>query len=330
MMLQERPSASVFIAPSLPVPMPSLLVLAPLPDFLFDPLRARFECHEYHCAPDKAALLRDCGARIRAVVGSGGTDYSVEILEQLPAVEIISVFGVGYDSVPLDYCRARGIQVTNTPDVLTDEVADTAAALVLMTSRKLIAANRYLHAGRWQQGNFELATSVRGKTAGILGLGRIGKAIAGRLTAFGMDIAYTGRKAQPVPYRYIASLAELACESDFLIVACPGGDETRHLVNADVLSALGTDGTLINIARGSIIDEAALIRALQSHAIKAAGLDVFEHEPHVPAELLQCENAVLLPHVGSATRETRGGMADLVVRNLAAHFAGRPLITPVI
>ena len=329
MMLQERTAASVFIGHSSPA-MPPLLVLAPLPDFLADPLRARFEFLEYHNAPDKAALLREHGARVRAVVGAGGTNYSVDILDQLPAVEIISVFGVGYDGVPLDYCRARGIRVTNTPDVLTDEVADTAVALVLMTSRKLIAANRYLHAGKWPSGNFELSTSLREKVVGIFGLGRIGKAIAHRLEAFGMCIAYHGRSEQDVDYLYHDSLASLAAGSHFLIVACPGGEATKHLVNRDILEALGSDGTLINIARGSVVDEAALIAALQNHTIKAAGIDVFANEPNVPAALIQCENAVLLPHVGSATHETRGAMAQLVVENLKAHFAGEALLNPVV
>lgn len=308
---------------------PAALILAPLPDFLFNPLRDVCECHEYFAGEDKAALLARVGSSIRAVVGAGGTNYSREILEQLPKVEIISVFGVGYDGVPLDYCLGRGIHVTNTPDVLTDDVADIAVALVLMTSRKLAAANRFLHTGKWQQGPFELASAVRGKTAGIFGLGRIGKAIAHRLESFGMKIAYHGRKAQSVPYRFCDSLTDLARESDFLIVACPGGPDTNHKINAEVLAALGSDGTLINIARGSIVDEAALITSLKSGTIKAAGLDVFENEPNVPAELLQFENVVLLPHVGSATRETRGAMADLVVQNVAAHFAGKPLVTPV-
>ena len=306
-----------------------LLILAPLPDFLMEPLRAHYECHEYHSGADKPALPQECGSTIRGIVGSGGTNYSEAILQQLPRVEIISVLGVGYDGVPLDYCRARGIHVTNTPDVLTDDVADTALALVLMTSRKLVAANRFLHDGKWQRGQFELASALHGKTAGIFGLGRIGKAIAIRLAACGMKIAYYGRKAQPVPYDFLGSLIDLARESDFLIVACPGGPETRHKINAEVLAALGSDGTLINIARGSIVDEAALISSLKNGTIKAAGLDVFENEPNLPAELLQLDNAVLLPHIGSATRETRGAMADLVVRNLAAHFAGQPLVTPI-
>lgn len=306
-----------------------LLILAPLPDFLFEPLRSCYECHEYYAAADKGALLKECGSTIRAVVGAGGTNYSEAILQQLPQLEIISVFGVGYEGVPLDYCRARGIHVTNTPDVLTDDVADIAVALVLMTSRKLIAANRFLHAGKWLKGPFELASALRGKTAGIFGLGRIGKAIAHRLEAFGMKIAYHGRKAQAVPYRFFNSLIDLARESDFLIVVCPGGPDTKHKINAEVLAALGRDGTLINIARGSIVDEAALIQALKNGTIKAAGLDVFENEPQVPSELLELENIVLLPHVGSNTGETRAAMADLVVRNLAAHFAVQPLVTPV-
>ena len=306
-----------------------LLLLAPLPDFLIEPLRACYECHEYHAAADKAALLKQHGLLIRGVIGAGGTNYSEEILKQLPKLEIISVFGVGYDSVPLEYCREHGIRVTNTPDVLTDDVADIAVALVLMTSRKLVAANRFLHADKWQQGQFELASALRGKTAGIFGLGRIGKAIAHRLEAFGMKIAYHGRKAQAVPYAFFDSLIDLAREADFLIVACPGGPDTKHKINTEVLAALGSNGTLINIARGSIVDEAALVSSLKNGTIKAAGLDVFENEPNVPAELEQLGSAVLLPHVGSGTRETRRGMADLVVRNLAAHFSGQPLVTPV-
>lgn len=309
---------------------PDILFLAPLPEFLSAPLRARYECHECFGDTDTSALVARIGQSIRGIVGSGGTNYGREVLERLPCVEIISVFGAGYDGVPVGYCQGRGIRVTNTPDVLTDDVADIALALVLMTSRKLAAANRYLHDGKWPGGPFELASSLRGKAAGILGLGRIGKGIAARLGVLGMDILYHGRKAQPVPFRFVDSLIDLAHESDFLVVACAGGAETRHLVNADVLAALGREGTLINIARGSIVDEAALVLALEAGTINAAGLDVFENEPHVSAGLLQCDRTVLLPHVGSATRETRGAMADLVVRNLAAHFAGQPLLTPVV
>jgi len=237
---------------------------------------------------------------------------------------------VGYDGVPIPWCKERGIRVTNTPDVLTDDVADIAVALVLMTSRCLVESNRHLHEGKWLKGAFPLAHALRGKVAGILGLGRIGKAIAQRLEAHGMKIAYHGRKPQNVPWSYFDDLKALAAESDFLIVACPGGPETLKIVNAEVLSALGPEGTLINIARGSVVDESALIAALETGGIRTAGLDVFEDEPRVPAALMSCERAVLLPHVGSATHETRRAMASLVLDNLAAHFAGRELVTPVI
>jgi lactate dehydrogenase-like 2-hydroxyacid dehydrogenase len=201
--------------------------------------------------------------------------------------------------------------------------------LVLMTSRRLIESNRFLHEGKWLRGAFPLAHALRGKVAGILGLGRIGKAIAQRLEAHGMKIAYHGRKPQNVSWSYFDDLEALAAESDFLIVACPGGPGTQKLVNADVLASLGSEGTLINIARGSVVDETALITALEQGTIRTAGLDVFEDEPRLPAALMNCERAVFLPHVGSATHETRHAMAGLVLDNLAAHFAGRALITPV-
>lgn len=306
-----------------------LLILAPLPDFLMTPLRAAYVCHDYCQSEDQAALLARVGGQIRGIVMTGGSVSPVAMLEQLPKLEIVSVCGVGYDGVPVDWCRAHGIRVTNTPDVLTDDVADTASALVLMTSRNFIMANRYLHAGRWPQGQFPLAHALRGKLAGIVGLGRIGKAIAHRLEAHGMRIAYHGRAQQEVSWEFFAALVDLAKAVDFLVVACPGGAGTKHLIHAEVLAALGAEGTLINIARGSVVDETALIAALQSGTIRGAGLDVFENEPRVPQALMECENAVLLPHLGSATHETRGEMARLVVENLAAHFSGSPLLTPV-
>ena len=217
--------------------------------------------------------------------------------------------------------------MTNTPDVLTDDVADVAVALVLMTGRGFVRANRFVHAGDWLEKGPELTTKLSGRTAGILGLGRIGKAIAQRLAAMGMQIAYTGRKPQDVPYRFIADLKALAAASDFLIVACPGGAATRNIVNAEVLAALGKKGTLVNIARGSIVDEPALAAALGNGTIKAAGLDVFADEPNIPPALLAMDHVVLLPHVGSATQETRKAMGDLCKANLDAWFAGKPLPT---
>jgi hydroxypyruvate reductase len=304
-----------------------ILVTAPLPPFLYEPLRADYRCHDYAAANDKAALLASLGPRVRGLVQGGGTVTPTSLLDALPALEIISVFGVGYDGVPVDYCRTRGIKVTNTPDVLTDDVADVAVALILMTGRGFVRANRFVHAGEWSRKGPELTTKLGGRTVGILGLGRIGKAIATRVQAMGMRVAYTGRKPQDVPYEFVDGLEALAARVDFLVVACPGGPATRHLVNARVLKALGAKGTLINIARGSIVDEAALARALTDGTVKAAGLDVFEDEPNVPAALLAQDNAVLLPHVGSATRETRQAMGDLCKANLDRWFVERAVLT---
>ena len=304
-----------------------ILITAPLPPFLYEPLRADYRCHDYAEAADKAGLLRDISARIRGLVQGGGTVTPTSLLDALPNLEIISVFGVGYDGVPTDYCASRGLKVTNTPDVLTDDVADVAVALILMTGRGFVRANRFVQAGEWLKRGPELTTKLGGRTVGILGLGRIGKAIAERVRAMQMEVAYTGRKPQPVPYRYVADLEMLAREADFLVVACPGGPATRHLVDERVLRALGAKGTLVNIARGSIVDEAALVRALSDKTIKAAGLDVFENEPNIPPPLLAMDNVVLLPHVGSATRETRQAMGDLCKANLDRWFSEGSVLT---
>lgn len=309
---------------------PTALVLAPLPLGLQPLLEQRFHClHASSPAAIEAAIASSTDP-IRAIVGHGSTQVTASLLDRLPQLEIITLCGVGYDGVDLPACRARGIRLTNTPDVLTDDVADIATALVLLTSRRLIEANRFLHQNAWPNGPFPFASALRGKIAGILGLGRIGKAIATRLAALGMTIAYHGRQPQTVPYTYHTTLLELATASDFLILACPGGPATHHLVNASVLTALGPAGTLINIARGSVVDESALIQALESNLIHNVGLDVFEHEPHLPPALINHPRAVLLPHVGSATTETRTAMGQLCLDNLAAHFANQPLLTPVI
>ena len=306
-----------------------ILVTAPLPPFLAQPLAADYRCHDYAGARDPDALLREVGGKVRGLVQGGGTVTPTRLLDALPALEIVSVFGVGYDGVPTGYCRERGIRVTNTPDVLTDDVADVAVALILMTARNFVGADRFVRAGEWPKRSLPLTTKLAGRTVGIVGLGRIGKAIAKRVDAMGMRVAYTGRKPQDVAYRYVPSLEALASEVDFLVVACPGGPATRHLVDARVLAALGHDGTLVNIARGSIVDEAALVDALSHGKLKSAGLDVFENEPHVPQPLLTMDNVVLLPHVGSATRETRQAMADLCRANVDAWFSERRTLTLV-
>ena len=306
---------------------PDIIVTAPLPPFLYDPLKADYTCHDYHKAADKQGLLAADGAKMRGLVQGGGTVTPTSLLDALPNLEIISVFGVGYDGVPVAHCKQRGIKVTNTPDVLTDDVADVALGLILMTARGFVRANRFVHAGEWEKRSPELTTKLAGRKVGILGLGRIGKAIAQRVAAMGMKIAYTGRKPQDTPFDYVPDLKALAGAVDFLVVACPGGPATRNIVNAEVLAALGKKGTLINIARGSIVDEPALVAALQAGTIKGAGLDVFADEPHIPAALMSMDNVVLLPHVGSATRETRQAMGDLCKANLDAWFKEKKTLT---
>jgi len=309
------------------MPQPDIIVTAPLPPFLYDPLKADYRCHDYHAASHKPGLLAAEGGRIRGLVQGGGTVTPTSLLDALPKLEIISVFGVGYDGVPVEYCRERGLKVTNTPDVLTDDVADVALGLILMTGRGFVRLNRFAEAREWEQRGPELTTKLGGRRVGIFGLGRIGKAIAQRVQALGMEVSYTGRNRQDVPYRYVPDLAALAAESDFLVIASPGGAATRNKVDAGVLAALGAKGTLINIARGSIVDEAALVAALDAGTIKGAGLDVFADEPHIPAGLFGRPNVVLLPHVGSATRETRQAMGDLCKANLDAWFSTGKVLT---
>src|SRR5258708_20610630 len=243
---------------------PDILVTAPLPPFLYEPLKSSYRCHDYYKAEDKPGTLEAVGKRIRGLVQGGGTVAPTSLLDALPALEIISVFGVGYDGVPVAYCKGRGLKVTNTPDVLTDDVADVALGLILMTGRGFVRLNRFVHAGEWKNRSPELTTKLAGQRVGILGLGRIGKAIAQRVAAMGMKIAYTGRRPQEVPYEYVRDLEALAAAVDFLVVACPGGAATRNIVNAAVLAALGKKGTLVNIARGSIGDEPALDAALKA------------------------------------------------------------------
>ena len=246
----------------------------------------------------------------------------------MPKLEIITVNSVGYDLVDLKTALARHIPVTHTPDVLTDDVADLAIGLMIMTSRRLAQADRFVRAGRWTKEKFPVAGKVTGKKLGILGLGRIGRAIAQRAEGFGMEILYTDRAKLNTNYRFLPDLVTLAKESDFLMVATSAGPDARHMVNAQVLEALGPEGILINIARGSVVDEKALVAALEGGKIGGAGLDVFENEPKVPDVLFGRDDVVLLPHIASSTRETRGEMGRLVIKNLEAWFSGKPLVTP--
>jgi lactate dehydrogenase-like 2-hydroxyacid dehydrogenase len=301
-------------------------------DLIEDELGKRFSLHRLWLEPNPDLWLAEWGPRTRAIAMTGGHARIDEAyMRQYPNLEIISSFGVGYDNIDAKAAARLGVIVTNTPGVLDDEVADTTLGLMIMTVRQLPQSERYLREGQWTaKGAFPLSPSLRGRTVGILGLGRIGKAIAKRITAFGLSVAYHGRHAQAdVPYRYYSSLVDMAKAVDILIVVAPGGPGTRHIINAEVLEALGPDGVLINVARGSLVDEKALIEALRNKTILAAGLDVFEHEPSVPQELIALANTVLLPHVGSASVKTRRAMAECVVSNVLAWAEGKPPLTPV-
>jgi lactate dehydrogenase-like 2-hydroxyacid dehydrogenase len=296
-----------------------------------DLIAERLPLHRLWLEADPDAWLAKQGLRLRALA-SNGHQFPIDagFMSRLPRLEIVASFGVGYEHIDAEWAGEHGIIVTHTPGVLDDEVADIAMALTIMAVRRLPQAERFLRAGEWPESSFPLTASLNGRTMGILGLGRIGKAIARRAQSFGLDIVYHGRRPQAdVPHRFYPSLTEMAKACDILMVAAPGGPETRRLVDAEVLRALGPDGVLINIARGTLVDEQALIEALRAGTILAAGLDVYENEPNVPAELIALDNAVLLPHVGSASVKTRRAMADCVVDNLVAWSEDKPPLTPV-
>ena len=292
-------------------------------------LEAACTLHDRLHQADPGAFAR-IAPLVRAVAASGESRVDAELIAALPALEIISVFGVGYDGIDVQAARERGVMVTHTPNVLNDDVADLAIGLMLCAARQLPAADRYVRAGQWLGGPMPLARKVSGARLGIVGMGRIGQVIARRAQAFDMTIAYTARSAKPeLPWTFHADPAELAAHCDFLVAITPGGAGTRHLIDARVLRALGPNGILINGARGSVVDEQALIEALEQGVIGGAGLDVFEDEPRVPDRLKALPHVVLAPHVGSATQATRQAMADLAFGNLREHFAGRALLSPV-
>jgi hydroxypyruvate reductase len=307
---------------------PEVLVVSPPMPEIAACLEAAYVCHHLWQAADRDGLLAAVGGSVRGVATDGGTGCPASMMRALPKLEIVAVNGVGVDAVDLSQARARGIAVTNTPDVLTDDVADLAIALMLMAERRLAAAERFLRAGQWLAGAFPLSRAAGGRKVGIVGMGRIGQAIARRLAVMGCILRWNGPRPKPdLAYAYESDLVALAAWAEVLIVICPGGPATRNLINSTVIAALGPEGTLVNVARGSVVDEAALVAALLEGRLGAAALDVFADEPRVPEALLSRDDVVLLPHVGSATRETRLAMGRLVVDNLAAHFAGRPLLT---
>ena len=293
-------------------------------------LQNEFTAHLLSDAPDRNAFLKQHAAAVRGLATFGPMAVDGKLMDALPKLEIISNFGVGVDAINLDDARKRSIIVTNTPDVLNEAVADTAIALVLNTVRKFPQSEVYLRGGNWaSRGPYPLTVDIGGKILGVLGLGRIGEAIAKRAQACGMKIRYHNRNRKDVAYPYDPDAATLAKNSDVLIVVTPATAETARIINAKVLDALGPEGYLVNIARGSVVDEPVLLRYLQERKIAGAGLDVFADEPRVPPEFFGLDNAVLFPHVGSATVETRKAMGDLQIENLRRHFAGKPVLTRV-
>ncbi|MDE1166497.1 MAG: 2-hydroxyacid dehydrogenase [Pseudomonas sp.] len=305
---------------------PNVLKIARLPDMLNERLFAEHAVLEGN---EQGSELGAHAAGIRALVANGESKVSRELLGRLPNLEIIVVFGVGYDGVDVAAARERGIAVTHTPDVLTDDVADFAMALLFGIARRTGPADRFVREGKWSEGPIAFTRKVSGARLGIVGLGRIGQAIARRAAGFDMQIAYYGRRQQPVDYRYYDSVKDLAANVDFLVIAVGGGAGTFHLIDAGVLQALGQDGYLVNVGRGSVVDEAALAQALADKRIAGAALDVFEDEPRPHPQLLGLDNVLLTPHMASATWATRKAMSDLTLANLAAHFAGSPLPTPI-
>src|SRR5215207_5730935 len=307
-----------------------VLMLSPMMPLIMEGIGQAFNLHKAWEAPDRDALIAELAPRIRGL--APGSHYHVDgaLMDKLPKLEIIANFGVGYDTVDAAEAGRRGIIVTNTPDVLTEEVADLAVGLLIATVRQLPQVDCYLRAGKWLEKAYPLTATLRGRKIGILGLGRIGKAVAKRLEAFGLEIGYHGRSQQAdVAYRYYPTLVGMAKDVDVLMCVAPGGGETKGMVDAEVMRALGPDGVLINVGRGTVVDERALVAALQKKEMLTAGLDVFEDEPRVPKELIAMDHIVLLPHVGSASVHTRNAMGQLVVDNLKSWFSGKGPLTPV-
>lgn len=307
---------------------PAVLLVSPLPEALGERLRVRFDCHER--AQLDAAGLQALAPLLRGIVATGEAVVPRELIARLPALEIISVLGVGYDGIDIEAARERGICVTHTPGISTDDIADFAMALLLSAARQVVSADKFVRRGDWSAGLYPMTPRVFGARLGIVGLGRIGRAVAVRALAFGMHIAYTGRTPKTdVAYRWCDDVRTLAASVDFLVVCASAGPATRALIDAEVLAALGPTGILVNVARGSIVYEEALVAALRERRILAAGLDVFCDEPRVPEALLALDNVVLTPHMASTTPATVQAMLDLTFANLTAHFDGLPVPTPV-
>src|SRR5665647_2107686 len=311
---------------------PDVLLVGARKPVLMKGLEPNVTLHDYLGAADKDALIKSVGGKIRAIaIAYTANKVDAAFMQRFPKLEQISSFGVGYDHIDAKWAGEHGIIVTNTPDVLNEEVADTALGLLLCTVREFPQADRYVRAGKWATAQYPLAkATLRNRTVGMVGMGRIGRAIARRLEAFGVPVVYHSRNPQAgVSYKYYPKLLDMARDVDTLMVIVPGGASTQNMINAEVLKALGANGILINMARGSVVDEQALIAALKDRTIYSAGLDVFAREPEVPKELIEMDHIVLFPHLGSSTEVTRAAMDQLVVDNILAWASGKPPLTPV-
>ncbi|MFY9599841.1 MAG: 2-hydroxyacid dehydrogenase [Pseudolabrys sp.] len=311
---------------------PDVLLVGAKKPVLMKGFEGKVTLHHWLDAKDKTAFVKEIGNKIKAIaIAYTANKVDGNFLQQFPHLEQVSSFGVGYDHIDAKWAGEHGIVVTNTPEVLNEEVADTALGLLLCTVRELPQSERYLRAGKWKAGHYPLTkATLRDRTVGMVGMGRIGKAIARRLEAFGVPVVYHSRNAQAgVKYKHYPKLIDMARDVDTLMVIVPGGASTKNMINAEVLKALGPRGVLINMARGSVVDEPALIEALQKRTIYSAGLDVFANEPDVPKELIEMDHIVLFPHLGSSTEATRAAMDQLVVDNILAWAAGKPPLTPV-
>jgi lactate dehydrogenase-like 2-hydroxyacid dehydrogenase len=309
---------------------PEILVLVPIYAPTLAALEREYAVHKLWTARDPDALVKEISGRVRAVVTTGSSGIESCLFEALPRLEIVGCFGTPHGAVDLALAKRRGVAVTNTPDSITGDVADLAMGMIVAVMRRIVEADRFVRAGQWLSGLLPPGSGLGGKTCGIIGLGAIGREIAKRAEAFGMSLCYHGpRRKEGVAYAYYPELENLARESDCLVVACRSTPETRNLVNARILDALGAKGYLVNIARGPIVAEQALIAALKDRRIAGAALDVFWDEPQVPAELFAMEHVVLAPHIGSTTREVREERGRKLLANLRAHFSGQPLPTPL-
>lgn len=313
------------------MPKPEILMIGPYPDWDMEPLEDAYRVHKLWESDDRDSVIDEHAENIRAIATRGELGAKADLMNRLPKLEIVSCYGVGTDAIDLGHTRANNIRVTNTPDVLTGDVADIGVALALAVARQISAGDAHVRSGGWTNGNLALATRFSGRKVGIAGMGRIGQAVARRAAAFDCEIRYFARsRRDSLHWAFEPDLRALAEWSDFLFVALSGGPSTSAIISAEVLEALGPEGFFINIARGSMVDEPALLRALEMRAIRGAGLDVFLDEPNIDGRFASLDNVVLYPHHGSGTVETRRAMGKLVRDNLAAHFAGQPLLTPVV